>query len=175
MKQALSALTNSGKYSATTFNLAFYLSNLLKKEFESEAVEREKETKVNVAPYVEAASVEVSNVGPALQPAQAESRVGPTSARRNKMPMAIAAALAVAVIGAGAFVAFGSKKPVAPAEPVKHLTSAVPTPPPLRQPVIPEPILASPAPQTGAPALQPTRLPRRKRSKTRSNKSFMRR
>jgi len=58
MKQALSALTNSGKYSATTFNLAFYLSNLLKKEFESEAVEREKETKVNVAPYVEAASVE---------------------------------------------------------------------------------------------------------------------
>jgi len=105
---------------------------------------------------------------------QAESRVGPTSARRNKMPMAIAAALAVAVIAAGAFVAFGSKKPVAPAEPVKHLTSAVPTPPPLRQPVIPEPILASPAPQTGAPGTAATRLPRRKRSKTRSNKSFMR-
>jgi len=68
------------------------------------------------------------------------------------MPMAIAAALAIAVIGTGAFVALGSRKQVAPAEPVKHLNSAVPTPPPVRQPVIPEPILASPAPQAGAAA-----------------------
>src|SRR5262249_23235142 len=43
MKQALSALAHGGKYSATTFNLAFYLSNLLKKEMEGEAAEREKE------------------------------------------------------------------------------------------------------------------------------------
>ena len=53
MKQAISALANGGKYSATTFNLAFYLSSLLKKEMESEAADREKEAKVNVAPYVE--------------------------------------------------------------------------------------------------------------------------
>src|SRR2546427_279077 len=37
LKQALSSLAHSGKYSATTFNLAFYLSNLLKKEIEGEA------------------------------------------------------------------------------------------------------------------------------------------
>src|ERR1041385_8824889 len=49
MKQALSALALGGKYSATTFNLAFYLSNLLKKEMESEAIDREKESKVNAA------------------------------------------------------------------------------------------------------------------------------
>ena len=53
MKQAISALSNSGKYSATSFNLAFYLSTLLKKEAESENIDREKESKVNVAPYLE--------------------------------------------------------------------------------------------------------------------------
>src|SRR5437764_4539833 len=46
MKQAISALAHGGKYSATTFNLAFYLSNLPKKEMESEALDREKEAKV---------------------------------------------------------------------------------------------------------------------------------
>src|SRR5229473_742840 len=54
MKQAISALSNSGKYSATTFNLAFYVSNLLKKEFEGESIERDKELKVNVAAYADA-------------------------------------------------------------------------------------------------------------------------
>jgi hypothetical protein len=53
MKQAISALAHGGKYSATTFNLAFYLSNLLKKEMESEAAERDKESKLNLAPYLE--------------------------------------------------------------------------------------------------------------------------
>src|SRR5439155_12350126 len=56
MKQAISALAHGGKYSATTFNLAFYLSNLLKKEMESEALDREKEMKVNVATYAETAA-----------------------------------------------------------------------------------------------------------------------
>ena len=147
MKQALSALTSSGKYSATTFNLAFYLSNLLKKELEVEAVEREKESKVNIAPYVEAmpgmAAAEPfvpQFVGAAPAP----------SGGRSKTTMAIAAAIAIAVIGAGAFVALGSRKPAPPPQPVKHLASATPTAPPVRQPVIPEPILASPAPQPGA-------------------------
>src|SRR5712691_6180790 len=45
MRQALTALTSGGRYAASTFNLAFYLSTLLKKEFEGDAVEREKESK----------------------------------------------------------------------------------------------------------------------------------
>src|SRR3954454_5139174 len=53
MKQVLSALVHGGNYSASTFNLAFYLSNLLKKELEGEALEREKESKVNAAAYAE--------------------------------------------------------------------------------------------------------------------------
>ena len=53
MKQALSALAHGGKYAPTTFNLAFYLSTLLRKEMEGESVDREKESKVNIAPYLE--------------------------------------------------------------------------------------------------------------------------
>jgi protein TonB len=150
MKQALSSLTNSGKYSATTFNLAFYLTSLLKKEFESESIEREKETKINVAPYIDALAEPAPPITPVASVAAAVS--ASSAPRRSKMPMAIAAAVAIALIGgAGAFVAFGSKK-TAPAEPVKRLASAVPAPPPVRQPVIPEPILSSPAQQTGTTA-----------------------
>lgn len=145
MKQALSSLTNSGKYSATTFNLAFYLTSLLKKEFESEAIEREKESKINVAPYLETTAEPAPPITPIASVAAAVS--ASRAPRRSKMPMAIAAVVVIALIGTGAFIAFGSKK-AASAEPVKHLASAVPAPAPVRQPVIPEPILSSPGQQT---------------------------
>lgn len=147
MKQALSALTSSGKYSATTFNLAFYLSNLLKKELEGEAVEREKETKVSIAPYVDAMSEPPLAAEPFVPAFAAASAA---SGGRSKTTMAIATAITIALIGAGAFVALGSRKQSAPPEPVKPLAGGAPTPPPVRQPVIPEPILASPASQPGA-------------------------
>jgi hypothetical protein len=89
MKQALSALAHGGKYSATTFNLAFYLSNLLKKEMESEAIDRDKESKVNVAPYLEAP------VRPAVPAPVAEHRgcadVLAAEPKKSKLPLAIAA------------------------------------------------------------------------------------
>lgn len=138
MHRALSALINSGKYSATTFNLAFYLSTLLKKEFEGEALEREKESKTNVAPYVESAEAPV---------APHESASGQATATgKSKMPMAIAASLLLILLGGGAFFVLGSKRTSA-AEPVKRVAIATPapTPPPQKQVVIPEPILASPA------------------------------
>ncbi|GAC1432972.1 MAG: hypothetical protein NVSMB68_05410 [Thermoanaerobaculia bacterium] len=142
MKQALSALANSGKYSATTFNLAFYLSDLLKKEFESEALEREKESKVSVAPYIEGPAAPAATIAP-LPPPPAPLFLTSPPQRKSKAPIAIAAAVLIALIGAGAFVALGSKKQD---EPVTHLASATPTPPPpVRQPVIPDPILATPA------------------------------
>ena len=140
MKQALSALTSSGKYSATTFNLAFYLSTLLKKEFEGEAVEREKEAKVNIAPYLEAQQLE-----PSLPPATAGSGPAATPAspkKKSRVPMAIAAVVVLAAIGAGAFVALGSKKQP---EPARQVASVAPKPAPVPpRPVIEEPILASP-------------------------------
>src|SRR4051812_42790763 len=62
MKQVLSALVHGGNYSASTFNLAFYLSNLLKKELEGEALERDKESKVSAAAYAEV--VPIASVTP---------------------------------------------------------------------------------------------------------------
>jgi TonB family protein len=105
MKQALSALAHSGKYSATTFNLAFYLSTLMKKELEGEAIEREKESKVNIAPYLEQ-QIEMT-APPAPVPASKEPR--------SKAPLyAAAAAVAVAVAGAGFWVMKPAAEPAKP-------------------------------------------------------------
>ncbi len=110
MKQAISALAHGGKYSATTFNLAFYVSNLLKKELEGEAVERDKELKVNVAVYAEAPA---SSAAPAASPMFA-SATGSESAK-SKAPLAIAAAVIIAAVGAGGYFMYASKsKPAAP-------------------------------------------------------------
>ncbi len=150
MKQALSALTSSGKYSATTFNLAFYLSSLLKKEFEAEAQEREKEAKVNTALYLETGHEEPAPLLSAAVPKAAT----PSSGKKSKVPMAIAATLVLAAIGAGAFVALGSRKQ---ASPVRQVASTAPAPVPVRpEPEIPEPIMASPAPQTAAASVVPS-------------------
>ena len=92
MKQALSALAHSGKYSATTFNLAFYLSSLLKKEVEGETIEREKESKVNIAPYLE----------PYVELAPPPLPFAGAKAPKSKTALyASAAVLAIAVAGTG--------------------------------------------------------------------------
>lgn len=143
MKQAISALTSGGKYSATSFNLAFYLSNLLKKELEGEAIDREKESKVVIAPYVDALAAPAEIFMPAML---AVSAPAPS---KSKAPVAIAAALALALIGGGAWFLLGSKKAPVPAASQK-LASAVPVPEPAKpQQLISEPIVASPA---GPPA-----------------------
>jgi TonB family protein len=97
MKQAVSALAHGGKYSATTFNLAFYLSNLLKKEMETEALDREKEAKVNVAAYADAPS----HPAPAIvtEPSMAAYEEAP---RKSRGGLIAAAASVVVVVGAGA-------------------------------------------------------------------------
>ncbi|MGZ8852725.1 MAG: TonB family protein [Thermoanaerobaculia bacterium] len=142
MKQALSALTNSGKYSATTFNLAFFLSNLLKKEFEGEALEREKESKVNVAPYAEALS------DPKAMAAVPQFEGLKADKPKSKLPLAIAAVLGLIVVGAGAFLTLGSKSKATAAQPAK-LASAVPAPVRPRE-IDPDPIVAAPAGQTAS-------------------------
>jgi TonB family protein len=139
MRQALVALSST--YSSTTFNLAFYLSNLLKKEMEAEAAEREKESKVNIAPYLEA---------PAAAAAATAGGAG-TAARKNRVPIAIAAGLGLAIIAGAAYFTLGARESnVAP--PTATLASAIPTPPPARQVVIPEPLVASPSGSTATAA-----------------------
>jgi TonB family protein len=143
MKQALSALAHGGKYSATTFNLAFYLSMLLKKEMEAEALDRDKESKVNLAPYVEApraaAPAPAGDATPMFLGVQEQ-------ASKSKTPMLIAAAVVVALLGAGGFMMLGKSKaqpPVTQAVAAQTLTT-----PTVQHPVISEPIAVAPVTAT---------------------------
>jgi protein TonB len=136
MKQALSALAHGGKYSASTFNLAFYLSSLLKKEMEGEAIEREKESKVNVAAYIDAPRAAApASVAPPMFDAHMERP-------KNKAPLAIAAAVILAGIGVGAwFMLSGSKPKSAPAA---KLASAASPAVPQKPKIVSELIVSSP-------------------------------
>ncbi|HXA19141.1 MAG TPA: TonB family protein [Thermoanaerobaculia bacterium] len=138
MKQVLSSLVHGGNYSASTFNLAFYLSNLLKKELEGESVDREREAKVNVAAYAPVAIAAAVEGAPSSDEAPAKSR----------MPLYAAAAVVVLAVGAGAF--FMLKLKPKPAAPVLHAA----TPPPKPNVVISHPVIAA-APQTSTAPLDP--------------------
>jgi TonB family protein len=138
MKQAISALAHGGKYSATTFNLAFYLSNLLKKEMESEALDREKEMKVNVAAYAETASGPVAPTPMAMTSPFAEP-----APKKSKMGL-IAAAAAIVVLGGGGAAYYILKPKAAP-----QIAAPKPTPPPVKAQVT-APALISSTPTTTA-------------------------
>lgn len=145
MHTALAALSSSGRYAATSFNLAFYLSTLLKKEMEVEAGERERESKISLAPYLQAEA----------QPVAAEK----PAAGKSRLAVGIAAATVLAAAGVGAWLTLGAKRP-APAVPVVHVAGAMTPPAPQPQPVVaPEPIVASPTVEepeaSSAPAAQP--------------------
>jgi len=117
MKQAISALAHSGKYSATTFNLAFYVSNLLKKELEGESIERDKELKVNVAAYAEAPIPSASTA--AIPPMFGTGE----PAAKSKAPLAIAAAVVLAAVGIGGYFMYSSKGKQAAPAPQKTMTA----------------------------------------------------
>jgi TonB family protein len=146
MKQAISALANGGKYSATTFNLAFYLSSLLKKEMESEAADRDKEAKVVLAPYLETpkpAPVAVAAApAPAYEPAP--FLIGEASEpKKSRMPLFAAAAVVLIAGGAGAFMMLGKSK-TADAPQVATAASVLPTAPQPAQRIISQPIAVTP-------------------------------
>jgi protein TonB len=147
MKQAVAALNASGKYSATTFNLAFYLSNLLKKEMEGEALDRDKELKLNVAPYLDAPQ-------PVAPPAPAaDLNTAPIFGahaeppKKSKAPLAIAAGVIVA-IAAGAGIVMMNKKPATPAT-TTTATQANAAAPLIPKPkIVSEPVVAQASPAT---------------------------
>ena len=156
MKQAVSALAHGGRYSATTFNLAFHLSNLLKKEMEAEALEREKESKLNLAPYLEAPKPAPA---PAPVPVAAPASPAPIFAApmaeekpKSRLPLAIAAGLvAVAALGAGGWWFMGRKDLPAVTTDTAKAQLLAPAPAPVQKaPVLPEPIVvaSSTAPAT---------------------------
>jgi TonB family protein len=113
MKQAISGLVHGGNYSATTFNLAFYVSSLLKKELEGEALERDREAKLNLAPYLEPTPVAAATAAATQMPVL----TGGEAPAKSRMPLAIAAGVGVIAIGAGAYFMFATKTAKAPAQP----------------------------------------------------------
>jgi len=146
MKQAISALSTSGKYSATTFNLAFYMSNLLKKEFEGETVDRDKEMKVNVAPYVEAPPLATA---PAAAAAASAPMFGAVEEKpKSKAPLAIAAVVILAAVGVGAYYMSSKSKP-APKSAAPAAVAAATVAPPKPQ-IVSQPLVAAPASSTAA-------------------------
>ncbi len=153
MKTAISALAHGGKYSATTFNLAFYVSNLLKKEHESEALDRDKEMKLNVAPYIESLSAPAPMpVAAATVPSSAPmfNAVDDGAPSKSKAPLAIAAAVIVAAIGGGAWFMLRSKTPTTTTTAPKPVTaSMMPTAP--KPQLVSQPLVAA-APTTTAAA-----------------------
>lgn len=137
MKQAIAALAHGGKYSATTFNLAFYLSNLLKKEMEGEAIERDKESKVNVAAYAEQpAAPVVAAPSPAIS--TPDFGMSAEEPKKSKMPLIAIAAVAVIALVVGGYFAF---KPKA-AAPTVAAASMAPAPAP-KPKIVPAPIVAA--------------------------------
>jgi TonB family protein len=137
MKQAISALSNSGRYSATTFNLAFYLSTLLKKEIEGETIEREKESKVNVAAYAEAPAAAPA-VAPVTPFPSAASMAQPADAEtKSRMPLVAVAAGVIVAVGAGAFIALRPKTAPAAAKPAAVVARKT------APKMIPQPIVAA--------------------------------
>ncbi|HEV7237696.1 MAG TPA: TonB family protein [Thermoanaerobaculia bacterium] len=154
MKQAVSTLAHGGKYSATTFNLAFYLSNLLKKEMESEAAERDKESKLNVAPYLEVPAPAPAAAAPAPTPLPAMFAEHESAAKpKSKLPLAIAAAVVLAAAGVGGWMLMGrtSAKPA----PVPAKAAMVPAQAPAPR-VISEPILVAGGATSTGPATATT-------------------
>ncbi|HEX7155214.1 MAG TPA: TonB family protein [Thermoanaerobaculia bacterium] len=132
MKQAISSLVNNGNYSATTFNLAFYLSNLLKKELEGEAVDREREAKVDLEPYLQPEPAPVVAAAPAAAPRPAAPMFAAAEPKKkSKAPLyAAAATVVLAAVGAGGYFMLNKPQPAAPKVAAASVLPTKPAAPP---------------------------------------------
>jgi TonB family protein len=137
VKQALTALMHGGKYSATTFNLAFYLSSLLKKEYEAEVVELETESHVDVQAHLAPAPPVAAPPPVAVSPSFGSVQTKPAS----RAGLYIGAATAALFIGGG--VAWMTMSPKA--QPAKAVAAAATIPQVAKPMVVSQPILASPS------------------------------
>jgi TonB family protein len=183
VKQAITEVLGAGQYAPTTFNLAFYLHSLLRKEMEGEAVEREKESKVNPDPYVEEIAEERARAAaprPAPVPAATASAAAepqapaPISApafgssmqasSKSRAPL-VATILLVAAAAAGG--AWYMMKGKAPAEPqvaqVSPAATETQAPSELEQVPLEEPVVTEiPGVEAEAPPQDDAEAARRK-------------
>lgn len=133
LRQNLAAVLHGGDYAPTTFNLAFYLHSLLRREFEGEAIEREKESKVTPALYAAPAA--------AVHP-QPSGAVLPAPRPRTRLPMVVVALLLLGGAGFGAYyVLMRPRQQVVDQGP----PAATEPPPPAVATVVPEGLTVVPA------------------------------
>ncbi|HXI11590.1 MAG TPA: TonB family protein [Thermoanaerobaculia bacterium] len=156
LRESLGKLIHGGTYAPTTFNLAFYLSTLLKKEYESESAERERE----LTP--QPGSGDAPPAQPVTHITHQPVMTATPGKERKLLPLALALAVVV-IAGGGAFLAWNRREAPAPA-PV-----AAPLPPPLTQSMSPavteavaEPIVAEVPPGQEQTAPVPTDAEKRK-------------
>ncbi len=131
MRQSLSPLLTGGKYSPTTFNLAFYLHNLLKKEFETETRQAELESSVvpsTIETAVRSVPTAAAKPVPVLPPLPPRPPFAPSEPEvKNRLPLIVAASLVAAIASAvGIYFAFTGKEstPVPPAAVVAPAVTA---------------------------------------------------
>lgn len=114
LRDAISSLTHGGEYAPTTFNLAFYIHNLLRDEIEQEADERHAERGVDLSlvPSM-GATGEDAEAGPdreaAPAPVPTEGKATVTSAelpskpkRSSRVPMIAAVVVLLLLLAGGA-------------------------------------------------------------------------
>lgn len=127
LHKALSELLNKGEYAPTTFNLAFYVHNLLRAEMEAEQKEREQESKLAVEPYLQDLARPVPAPAPVVPAPRQQPAPAPAPAPMfgsatfeqpkqagSRMPLIAGGIVLVAAAAAGGWYFLGKKEPPAP-------------------------------------------------------------
>ena len=148
LHQTIQKLVASGVYAPTTFNLAFYLHSLLKKELEIEATERKAEEAVDVAGLIDQKRLEErAAVEPRLAAEDSSApRPAPISSplsggkspdeKRSKAPLIAAAILVLAAIGGGAYWMMRGKPSVPAAQAASAPTVEMASAAPIEAPIV---------------------------------------
>lgn len=104
MRADLEKLLNSGEYAPTTFNLAFYIQNLLRREIETETAEREREAALDHTSFAAPSAPGMAAPAPSAAPPSHAPFAAAMAAeqKRSRAPLLLAALLALLVGGAAA-------------------------------------------------------------------------
>lgn len=149
MRADLERLLNGGTYAPTTFNLAFYLTGLLRKEMETEAAEREKEQGLRPGDYAAVtvpaaapATIPVAAPLPSAAPFQPTSPLSAQPEDRKRSALLPIIAIVILLSGGAAAAWFAMRDSSADAEAqTASMTAPVPAPAPPTNTVV-EPVIA---------------------------------
>ena len=140
IREALANLTHGDRYAPTTFNLAFYIHNLLREEMEEETKKRSFESGIDPTPFLEPPKPRVADVPASFRQAEVHD-AEEQGKKKSRLPLV--AAIVAILIAAGAsgyyflFMNKGSAQPDAP-EQISQAApqTAAPTRPPVSEPIV---------------------------------------